>query len=75
MPDPTGRWLNRAQWQCPRCRWVNGYLDARCQNCDKSVRPSEDEPARPPDPLDLIGQKDDLVEDASQPVDGSRDPH
>lgn len=63
MPDPTGRWVNKAQWQCPRCLWVNRDLDDRCENCGKSVRPSADEPVRPPDPLDLIGQKDTGAED------------
>jgi hypothetical protein len=55
MPNPTGRWLNRSQWQCPKCAWVNGSADESCQRCDQSVRPAEDEPVRPPDPLDLIG--------------------
>jgi hypothetical protein len=54
MPDPTGRWLNATQWQCPKCGWVNGSADERCQQCDGSVRPPESEPVRPPDPLDLI---------------------
>jgi hypothetical protein len=54
MPDPTGRWLNTLQWQCPRCAWVNGSADESCQNCGRSARPPESEPARPPDPLDLI---------------------
>ena len=63
MPDPTGRWLNATQWQCPKCAWVNGYLDARCQKCGQSVRPAEEEPVRPPDPLDLIGRKDTGAED------------
>ncbi len=54
MPDPTGRWLNTTQWQCPKCAWVNGSDRGRCQKCDASVRPSEAEPARPPDPLDLV---------------------
>ncbi len=63
MADPTGRWVNRAQWQCPKCAWVNGYLDARCQKCGQSVRPAEEEPVRPPDPLDLIGRRDTGDED------------
>jgi hypothetical protein len=54
MPDPTGRWLNTTQWQCPKCGWVNDSDRERCQKCDGSVRPAQDEPARPPDPLDLI---------------------
>jgi hypothetical protein len=54
MPDPTGRWLNTMQWQCPKCAWVNGSADESCQKCDRSVRPPENEPVRPPDPLDLI---------------------
>lgn len=54
MPDPTGRWLNRTQWQCPKCSWVNDSDRERCQKCGGSVRPAADEPVRPPDPLDLI---------------------
>ncbi len=54
MPDPTGRWLNTTQWQCPKCAWVNGSDRERCQKCGGSVRPAADEPVRPPDPLDLI---------------------
>ena len=57
MADPTGRWLNDAQWQCPKCGWVNERADERCQSCDASVRPPADEPVRPPDPLDLISHK------------------
>ena len=64
MPDPTGRWLNRMQWQCPRCGWVNGSADEGCQKCSASVRPSADEPVRPPDPLDLIGYGESRVGDA-----------
>lgn len=55
MSDPTGRWLNRSQWRCPRCGWVNGDANQDCQKCARSVRPPADEPVRPPDPLDLIG--------------------
>jgi hypothetical protein len=55
MPDPTGRWLNTMQWQCPKCAWVSTSTDERCQKCDQSVRPPESEPVRPADPLDLIG--------------------
>jgi hypothetical protein len=54
MPDPTGRWLNTTQWQCPKCAWVNGSADEGCEKCGASVRPPENEPVRPPDPLDLI---------------------
>jgi hypothetical protein len=54
MPDPTGRWLNTTQWQCPKCAWVNGSGDESCQKCGRSGRPPQDEPVRPPDPLDLI---------------------
>ena len=54
MPDPTGRWLNTTQWQCPKCAWVNGSADESCQRCAGSVRPAEAEPVRRPDPLDLI---------------------
>jgi hypothetical protein len=58
MPDPTGRWLNNSQWQCPKCAWVNERADERCQSCDASVRPPADEPVRPPDPLDLISHRE-----------------
>jgi hypothetical protein len=54
MPDPTGRWLNRTQWQCPKCAWVNDSAEERCHKCGASVRPSREEPVRRPDPLDLI---------------------
>jgi hypothetical protein len=54
MPDPTGRWLNKTQWQCPKCAWVNESDRERCQECNASVRPPRTEPVRPPDPLDLI---------------------
>jgi hypothetical protein len=64
MADPTGRWVNSTQWQCPRCAWVNGSTNARCQNCGGSVRPPQSEPARPPDPLDLIGHDANRVKDA-----------
>jgi hypothetical protein len=67
MADPTGRWLNRTQWQCPKCAWVNGSADESCQNCGRSVRPSENEPVRPPDALDLIGHDDARVGN-SRPV-------
>ena len=58
MPDPTGRWLNRMQWQCPKCAWVNGSASERCQKCARSVRPPANEPVRPPDPLDLISHSE-----------------
>ncbi len=64
MPDPTGRWVNRMQWQCPRCAWVNDAAAEGCQSCGASVRPSEDEPVRPPDPLDIIGHGQSRVGDA-----------
>jgi len=56
MPDPSGRWVNAAQWQCPRCLWVNAAAQERCRNCDRSVRPSEDEPVRRWDALDVVGR-------------------
>jgi hypothetical protein len=65
MPDPTGRWLNGTQWQCPKCAWVNDSDRERCQQCGESVRPPQDEPVRPPDPLDLVGH------DASREADGT----
>ena len=64
MPDPTGRWVNRMQWQCPGCAWVNDSAHERCQKCAASARPSESEPVRPPDPLDLIGYGESRVGDA-----------
>jgi hypothetical protein len=67
MADPTGRWINGAQWQCPKCAWVNGSADERCQKCARSVRPSENEPVRRPDALDLIGHDEARVGD-SRPV-------
>jgi hypothetical protein len=57
MTDPTGRWVNGLQWQCPKCSWVNDSDRERCQKCGGSVRPSQDEPIRPPDPLDLISHR------------------
>jgi hypothetical protein len=59
MPDPTGRWVNREQWQCPKCLWVNAGDRERCQKCHGSVRPSADEPIRRWDALDLVGRLDD----------------
>ena len=56
MPDPTGRWIARGQWQCPACGTVNPEDRERCQGCGESVRPSFDEPIRPPDPTDIIGR-------------------
>jgi hypothetical protein len=58
MPDPTGRWLNTTQWQCPKCAWVNDSDRERCQKCDGSVRPPRDEPVRPPDALDLVSHSE-----------------
>lgn len=64
MPDPTGRWVDRIQWQCPKCGWFNDATAERCQKCDASVRPSRDEPVRPPDPLDLVSHPDAREDDA-----------
>jgi hypothetical protein len=64
MADPTGRWLNTTQWQCPKCSWVNGSADESCQKCGRSVRPSENEPVRPPDALDLISHDEARVGNA-----------
>jgi hypothetical protein len=61
-PDPTGRWLNATQWQCPKCGWVNDSDRERCQKCDASIRPPEAEPRRPPDPLDIIGHNEALAD-------------
>ena len=61
MPDPTGRWVNSLQWQCPKCLWVNDSTHERCDKCGASVRPSEDEPVRRWDPLDLIGRDEALA--------------
>jgi hypothetical protein len=63
MPDPTGRWLNGTQWQCPRCAWVSGSADETCRECGASVRPPEEEPVRPPDPLDIVGYDESRVGD------------
>lgn len=65
MPDPTGRWVNATQWQCPRCAHVNGSANQRCDKCGGSVRPSEDEPVRRPDALDLIGRDETPIGDGS----------
>jgi hypothetical protein len=64
MPDPTGRWVNRTQWQCPRCAWVNDAAAESCQSCGASVRPAGEEPVRPPDPLDIVGHSQSVVGDA-----------
>jgi hypothetical protein len=64
MTDPSGRWLNKTQWQCPKCAWVNGTADESCQKCAASVRPPKTEPVRQPDPLDLISHDDTRVRDA-----------
>jgi len=69
MPDPTGRWLNTTQWQCPKCAWANGAADETCQNCGASVRPPRNEPVRPPDPLDLISHDPSRLAVATTPVD------
>jgi hypothetical protein len=61
MPVSTGRWVNRMQWQCPRCAWVNDDAAEACQRCGQSVRPPAEEPVRPPDPLDLIGHDESRV--------------
>jgi len=65
MPDPTGRWLNATQWQCPKCAWINDSDRERCQRCGQSVRPPADEPVRPPDPLDLISHDESRVADGN----------
>jgi len=65
MPDPTGRWLNRTQWQCPKCAWVNDSAHERCEQCAGSVRPPSTEPVRPPDPLDLISHDPSRVGDGA----------
>ncbi len=59
MPDPTGRWASVKEWQCPVCGAINGRGAERCQQCDRSVRPSAAEPIRPLDPLDVIGKRRD----------------
>jgi hypothetical protein len=56
MPNPTGRWVNREQWQCPKCLWVNGSAHESCEKCGGSIRPSDDEPVRPWDALDVVGR-------------------
>jgi hypothetical protein len=50
MPDPTGRWVSRTRWQCPRCarttvetgRTVSGVLEASARlpsgRSDRSIR-------------------------------------
>ena len=58
MSKPTGRWVNREQWQCPKCLWVNTSDRESCQKCCGSVRPSEDEPVRQWDALDVVGSAD-----------------
>lgn len=62
MPDPTGRWLNARQWQCPKCAWVNDSDREACQQCGGSVRPSREEPVRRWDPLDLVGHDETRVD-------------
>jgi hypothetical protein len=56
MPDPTGRWTTRSTWECPVCGTVNPADRECCGNRGNSVRPSFDEPIRPPDPADIIGR-------------------
>jgi hypothetical protein len=56
MPSPTGRWVNKLQWQCPKCLWVNDAAHESCEKCGGSVRPAEDEPVRPWDALDVVGR-------------------
>jgi hypothetical protein len=56
MPDPTGRWIAAREWQCPACGTVNAEDRERCEGCGRSSRPSFDEPVRPLDPADIIGQ-------------------
>lgn len=63
MPSPTGRWVNTLQWQCPKCLWVNGSGHESCEKCGGSVRPSEDEPVRPWDALDVVGRGEHKVRD------------
>jgi hypothetical protein len=58
MPDPTGRWITESSWQCPVCATINSFDRERCVNCGKSVRPSNNEPIRPVDPLDVVGRHD-----------------
>ncbi len=69
MPDPTGRWITESSWQCPVCGNVNSYDRERCANCDRSVRPSNQEPIRPVDPLDVVGRgrRPDDDDDAEEP--------
>lgn len=64
MPNPTGRWVNAAQWQCPKCLWVNDSAHEHCEKCGGSVRPSEDEPVRPWGPLDVVGRGETDRQDA-----------
>ena len=65
MPDPTGRWINHSEWQCPVCGTVNTEDRERCQGCGESVRPSTDEPIRPLDPADIIGRAKNRAGDAA----------
>jgi hypothetical protein len=63
MPNPTGRWVNRLQWQCPKCLWVNEAAHEICEKCEGSVRPAEDEPVRPWDALDVVGRDEKSLRD------------
>jgi hypothetical protein len=65
MPDPTGRWIKSREWQCPSCGTVNAEDRERCEGCGDSLRPSLDEPVRPPDPLDVIGKSKSPGDEAS----------
>jgi hypothetical protein len=69
MPDPTGRWISGSSWQCPVCATVNSADRERCGNCGQSVRPSNEEPIRPVDALDVVGRRrgDDDDADDGQP--------
>ena len=55
MPDATGRWVTEHNWACPACGMINADFDSACRDCERSVRPDDDEPIRPPDVLDLVG--------------------
>jgi Zn-finger in Ran binding protein and others len=65
MPDPTGRWIAARKWQCPACGTVNPEDRERCEGCGASQRPSFDEPVRPLDPLDVVGQRRKAASDSA----------